>query len=63
MVSQLKEENMSIAIKVLWLVLGLSLILAIASLATWGIPAPSGEVKVTFSNSRFFPKAEKKNEE
>jgi hypothetical protein len=48
----------SIAIKILWSVLALSLLLGIASLATWGIPAPAGEVKITFSNDRFFKKAE-----
>lgn len=49
---------MTLAIKILWTALGFGLILGIISLATWGIPAPTGEVKVTFSNDRFFKKSD-----
>lgn len=49
---------MNIAIKILWSVLALSLVLGLAALATWGIPAPSGEVHKTFSNDQFFKKPE-----
>ncbi|MBP6985808.1 MAG: hypothetical protein KBB83_04360 [Alphaproteobacteria bacterium] len=47
---------MSVTIKILWGALGFGLILGAISLATWGIPAPTGEVKVTFSNDRFLNK-------
>lgn len=50
---------MTVAIKILWGALALGLILGIVSLATWGIPAPTGEVKVTFPNDTFFKKDEK----
>lgn len=54
---------MTLAIKILWGVLALSLLLGIASLATWGIPAPTGEVKVTFTHDKFFKKSEKVSNE
>lgn len=45
---------MTIAIKILWVLLGLGLIVGAVALTAWGIPAPTGEVKITFPVEKFF---------
>jgi hypothetical protein len=47
---------MSMIIKILWTILGLGLILSTIALATWGIPAPTAEMKKPIPISRFLKK-------
>ena len=45
---------MTFAIKALWVLLGVGLFVGAVALTTWGIPAPTGEVKIDFPPERFF---------
>jgi hypothetical protein len=42
-------EIMSTTLKLLWAVLGIGLLIGFAALSMWGVPAPTVEVKKTYT--------------
>jgi hypothetical protein len=44
---------MSLTIKILWGILGLSLLFSMIALATWGIPAPTATITKTLPAEQY----------
>lgn len=44
---------MSFPIKILWIMLALSFCIGLTAMATWGIPAPTGQIKVDYDATEF----------